>query len=250
MMTGRFGSIGWQVSPFRFERTLILAPLALQVVPHSCAPVYVRRTCLRVQYLSRPVVVHFHRWQGGHSSLSEVAHRCHHPHATLLGRYLCAGSIDFYNNLQYFDVDHGAGKHGIYHRDCVGRSSAHCADVFTTVSHITTYEAKRASQWRVIEWSECCQVPSHARVPEPPLDGGGKVNEFVRDHFYGHVDFDPDNTLYIFSAVVTTIETRDLTCPSKRSHVSITGYNSRVRRLPSSHSSLRRPRPIRIPSTR
>ena len=74
MMTGRFGSIGWQVSPFRFERTLILAPLALQVVPHSCALVYVRRTRLRVQYLSRPVVVHFHRWQGGHSSLSEVAH--------------------------------------------------------------------------------------------------------------------------------------------------------------------------------
>ena len=206
MMTGRFGSIGWQVSPFRFERTL--APLAL--VPHSCALVYVRRTRLRVQsrspffpslvqYLSQPVVVHFHRWQGGHSSLSEAAHRCHHPHATLLGRYLCAGSIDFYNHLQYFDVDHGAGKHGIYHRDCVGRSSAHCADVFTTVSHITAYEAKRASQWRVIEWSECCQVPSHARIPEPPLDGERKVNEFVRDHFYGHVDFDPDNTLYIFS---------------------------------------------------
>lgn len=63
-------------------------------------------------------------------------------HATLLGRYLCAGSVDFYNNLQYFDVDHEAGKRGIYHRYCIERSATHCADVFTTVSHITAYESE------------------------------------------------------------------------------------------------------------
>jgi glycogen(starch) synthase len=27
-----------------------------------------------------------------------------------------------------------------------------------------------------------------------------KINEFVRGHFYGHVDFDLENTLYMFSA--------------------------------------------------
>ena len=63
-------------------------------------------------------------------------------HATLLGRYLCAGSVDFYNNLQYFDVDHEAGKRGIYHRYCIERAATHCADVFTTVSHITAYESE------------------------------------------------------------------------------------------------------------
>ncbi|KAJ7575943.1 glycogen synthase-domain-containing protein [Mycena floridula] len=35
-----------------------------------------------------------------------------------------------------------AGKRGIYHRYCIERSAAHCADVFTTVSHITAYEAE------------------------------------------------------------------------------------------------------------
>ncbi len=63
-------------------------------------------------------------------------------HATLLGRYLCAGSVDFYNSLCYFDVDYEAGKRGIYHRYCVERGAAHCADVFTTVSHITAFEAE------------------------------------------------------------------------------------------------------------
>jgi glycogen(starch) synthase len=27
-----------------------------------------------------------------------------------------------------------------------------------------------------------------------------KINEFVRGHFYGHMDFDLDNTLYFFTA--------------------------------------------------
>lgn len=33
-------------------------------------------------------------------------------HATLLGRYLCAGSVDFYNHLHLFDVDYEAGRRG------------------------------------------------------------------------------------------------------------------------------------------
>lgn len=63
-------------------------------------------------------------------------------HATLLGRYLCAGSVDFYNSLHLFDVDYEAGKRQIYHRYCLERGATHCADVFTTVSHITAYEAE------------------------------------------------------------------------------------------------------------
>ena len=93
------------------------------------------------------IIAHFHEWQAG---LAIPLCRKRHidvttiftTHATLLGRYLCAGSVDFYNNLQYFDVDHEAGKRGIYHRYCIERSATHCADVFTTVSHITAYESE------------------------------------------------------------------------------------------------------------
>lgn len=59
-----------------------------------------------------------------------------------MGRYLCAGSVDFYNNIQHFSVDEEAGKRGIYHRYCIERGAAHCCDVFTTVSQITAFEAE------------------------------------------------------------------------------------------------------------
>lgn len=96
---------------------------------------------------SKAIIAHFHEWLAG---LAIPLCRKRHidvttiftTHATLLGRYLCAGSVDFYNNLAYFDVDHEAGKRGIYHRYCIERSATHCADVFTTVSHITAYESE------------------------------------------------------------------------------------------------------------
>ena len=50
-------------------------------------------------------------------------------------RHLCAGDVDFYNNLDRFDCDAEAGKRGIYHRYCIERASAHLAHVFTTVRY-------------------------------------------------------------------------------------------------------------------
>lgn len=93
------------------------------------------------------VIGHFHEWLAS-AALVLLRKRAidittiFTTHATLLGRYLCAGNEDFYNHLQYFDVDAEAGKRGIYHRYCLERAATHCANVFTTVSHITAYEAE------------------------------------------------------------------------------------------------------------
>ena len=57
-------------------------------------------------------------------------------HATLLGRHLCAGAMDFYNYLEHFNVDVEAGKRKIYHRYCLERAAAHLAHVFTTVRYL------------------------------------------------------------------------------------------------------------------
>ena len=126
-------------------------------------------------------------------------------HATLLGRYLCAsGDVDFYNNLQYFDVDQEAGKRGIYHRYCIERAAAHTADVFTTVSHITALEAEHLLKRKpdgilpnglnVVKFQAVHEFQNlHAIKKE-------KINDFVRGHFHGNLDFDLDNTLYFFIA--------------------------------------------------
>lgn len=122
-------------------------------------------------------------------------------HATLLGRYLCAGSVDFYNNLQYFDVDHEAGKRGIYHRYCIERSSAHCADVFTTVSHITAYESehllKRKPDGVLPNGLNVVKFQAMHEFQNMHAASKAKIQDFIRGHFYGHCDFDVDNTLYV-----------------------------------------------------
>jgi glycogen synthase len=162
------------------------------------------------QSLPAPVVIaHFHEWLAG-VALVLIRKRdigvasIFTTHATLLGRYLCAGDVDFYNNLKFFDVDAEAGKRGIYHRYCVERAAAHCADVFTTVSKITAYE----SEWllkrqpdgvlpnglNVIKFQAIHEFQNlHAKTKE-------MIHEFVRGHFFGHYHFDLDNTLYFFTA--------------------------------------------------
>ena len=67
------------------------------------------------------IVTHFHEWMAGIGLIMlrvwkiDVA-TVFTTHATLLGRFLCAGALDFYNNLDKFNVDEEAGKRGFYHR--------------------------------------------------------------------------------------------------------------------------------------
>jgi len=155
------------------------------------------------------IVVHFHEWQAGVGLIAcrtkqlDVA-TVFTTHATLLGRYLCAGKTDFYNNLSSFSVDEEAGKRQIYHRYCIERAASHLAHVFTTVSDITGLEAEHLLKSKphfitpnglnVIKFSALHEFQNlHALAKV-------KIHEFVRGHFYGHYDFDLDKTLYFFTA--------------------------------------------------
>ncbi|KAH3681837.1 hypothetical protein WICPIJ_007197 [Wickerhamomyces pijperi] len=157
----------------------------------------------------KAIIAHFHEWLAG-VALPLCRKRkidvttIFTTHATLLGRYLCAGSVDFYNNLANFDVDAEAGKRGIYHRYCIERAAAHSCDVFTTVSLITAYESEHLLKRKpdgvlpnglnVIKFQAVHEFQNlHALKKE-------KINEFIKGHFYGHYDFDLDNTLYFFIA--------------------------------------------------
>ncbi|CRJ86700.1 hypothetical protein BN1723_000172, partial [Verticillium longisporum] len=119
----------------------------------------------------KAVIAHFHEWLAGVALPLCKKRRIDvttifTTHATLLGRYLCAGSVDFYNNLQWFDVDAEAGKRGIYHRYCIERAAAHACDVFTTVSHITAYESEHLLK----------------RKPDGVLPNGLNVTKFSAVH--------------------------------------------------------------------
>lgn len=155
------------------------------------------------------IVCHFHEWQAG---VGLIALRTRHidvatvftTHATLLGRYLCAGKTDFYNNLSGFSVDEEAGKRQIYHRYCLERAAAHLCHIFTTVSEITGFEAEHLLKRKPdIITPNGLNVKKFAALHEFQnlhAVNKEKIHEFVRGHFYGHFDFNLDKTLYYFTA--------------------------------------------------
>eukprot|EP00730_Choanoeca_flexa_P014306 TRINITY_DN6210_c0_g1_i1.p1 TRINITY_DN6210_c0_g1~~TRINITY_DN6210_c0_g1_i1.p1 ORF type:complete len:682 (+),score=200.80 TRINITY_DN6210_c0_g1_i1:1262-3307(+) len=158
------------------------------------------------------VVAHFHEWLAGVGLILIRIRKfklatIFTTHATLLGRYLCADpKCDFYNNLPYFDVDKEAGDRQIYHRYCIERGSCHSAHVFTTVSHITAYEAEHLLKRKadvitpnglnVVKFSALHEFQNlHAKSK-------AKIHKFVQGHFYGHItsEWNLDKTLYFFTA--------------------------------------------------
>uniref|UniRef100_A0A3Q2EEA0 Glycogen [starch] synthase n=1 Tax=Cyprinodon variegatus TaxID=28743 RepID=A0A3Q2EEA0_CYPVA len=155
------------------------------------------------------VIGHFHEWQAGPGLILSRSRNIpmatvFTTHATLLGRYLCAGSVDFYNNLDKFNVDKEAGERQIYHRYCLERAAVHCAHVFTTVSQITAVEANH-----MLHRKPDVVTPNGLNVKKfsamhdfQNLHSAHKnrIKEFVRGHFYGHLDFNLDKTLFFFIA--------------------------------------------------
>ncbi|XP_071280373.1 glycogen [starch] synthase, liver isoform X2 [Agelaius tricolor] len=165
---------------------------------------------LSSQFDDKPnIIAHFHEWQAGVGLILSRSQKLpvatiFTTHATLLGRYLCAASIDFYNNLDQFDIDKEAGERQIYHRYCMERASVHCAHVFTTVSQITATEAEH-----MLKKSPDVVTPNGLNIKKFSAMHEfqnlhsmykARIQEFIRGHFYGHLDFDLDKTLFFFIA--------------------------------------------------
>ncbi|KAJ8261975.1 hypothetical protein GJAV_G00160650 [Gymnothorax javanicus] len=155
------------------------------------------------------VIGHFHEWQAGPGLILCRSRRIpmatiFTTHATLLGRYLCAANVDFYNNLGKFNIDKEAGERQIYHRYCLERASVHCSHVFTAVSEITAIEADYMLHRRPdVVTPNGLNVKKFSAVHEFQnlhSTNKAKIQEFVRGHFYGHLDFNLEKTLFFFIA--------------------------------------------------
>lgn len=89
------------------SRRSAASPLLLSIVLFSTRPsLSVFSFQLTQQLGDKPnVIVHFHEWQAGPGLMLSRSRKIpvatvFTTHATLLGRYLCAGNADFYNNLE------------------------------------------------------------------------------------------------------------------------------------------------------
>ncbi|XP_061769167.1 glycogen [starch] synthase, liver isoform X2 [Nerophis ophidion] len=103
-----------------------------------------------------------------------------------------------------FNIDKEAGERQIYHRYCLERAAVHCSHVFTTVSQITAVEANH-----ILHRKPDTVTPNGLNVKKFSAMhefqnlhsiNKARIQEFVRGHFYGHLDFNLEKTLFFFIA--------------------------------------------------
>ncbi|KAJ7223810.1 hypothetical protein C8J57DRAFT_233763 [Mycena rebaudengoi] len=137
-------------------------------------------------------------------------------------------------------------------------ATRHTADVFTTVSHITAYEARRstssASQVSGVwffafvvmdpDTSTYTRQCTTSKASIPPQRPRLTSSSDVRGHFYGDYGFDLDNTLSCSPPAATSTATRASTCSSRRSCGSTTACRKPAARSALSHSFLCRRRQL------
>jgi glycogen(starch) synthase len=157
----------------------------------------------------RRVIAHFHEWMASVGLM--ILRRRNVPiatvfttHATILGRYLCAGRSDFYERLPWIDVDRESGDRNIYQRYCIERAAAHSAHVFTTVSTVTADEAahllKRPPDVVVPNGLRLERFAALHEFQNLHAQNKARIHDFVRGHFFRSYDFDLDETIYVFTA--------------------------------------------------
>uniref|UniRef100_A0AAY4AX08 Glycogen [starch] synthase n=1 Tax=Denticeps clupeoides TaxID=299321 RepID=A0AAY4AX08_9TELE len=116
----------------------------------------------------------------------------------------CYDDTSYFWSFDSFNLDKEAGERQIYHRCCLERAAVHCAHVFTTVSQITAVEANH-----MLHRNPDVVTPNGLNVKKfsamhefQNLHSTNKtqIQEFVRGHFYGHLDFNLEKTLFFFIA--------------------------------------------------
>eukprot|EP01102_Stenamoeba_stenopodia_P021004 TRINITY_DN835_c0_g1_i1.p1 TRINITY_DN835_c0_g1~~TRINITY_DN835_c0_g1_i1.p1 ORF type:complete len:670 (+),score=117.80 TRINITY_DN835_c0_g1_i1:1-2010(+) len=161
------------------------------------------------QTKGKRIIAHFHEWLAAVALIVIKRKRISiatvfTTHATLLGRYLAAGGVDLYHRMEQIHPDSEANNRGIYARHWIERSAAHGADVFTTVSDITAYEAEyllgKKADVIVPNGLTVTRFTALHEFQNLHLKCKNQIYEFLRGHFYGYYDFNIDKTLVFFTA--------------------------------------------------
>jgi glycogen(starch) synthase len=157
----------------------------------------------------KKICCHFHEWLSGAALLylksknADIA-SIFTTHATILGRSMAGSGFPLYEELGKFNPDEKAKEYNTESKYTLEKASALNADIFTTVSEITSIEAEKIL----------------GRKPEALLPNGldldqyltfedasiehkahrDKIREFLLYYFLPHYKFDVDDTLFYFLA--------------------------------------------------
>lgn len=155
------------------------------------------------------VVAHFHEWLSGAGLLYLKNHHrkiatVFTTHATVLGRTLSSMGVDIYNAFQYIDILRQVYNHMIESKFLMEKAAAENADIFTTVSEITSIESERflgrKADIFLLNGLDIDRFPDFDYMTVKHLASREKLKEFLIYHFFPYYQFDIDSSLILFTS--------------------------------------------------
>ncbi len=157
----------------------------------------------------RKAIAHCHEWLSAAALLylksvkSGVA-TVFTTHATVLGRTLSGAGVDIYDSRVSIDADRASYDTGVYAKHQAEKSAALSADIFTTVSEITSIEAERflgrKADVLLLNGLNLDKFPTFEEASIRHHLFKGKIKEFLIYCFFPYYRFDLENTLIYFFA--------------------------------------------------
>ena len=160
-------------------------------------------------FAGQKVVAHFHEWLSG-AGLLHLAKTAPQigavftTHATTLGRTLAYNNIDFYNFIDKINIEENIAKFNIKAKHQLEKAAASQAAVFTTVSHITAWEAERflgrPTDIFLPNGISESQYPSFEELTIQHRAHRNRLRNFLLFYFFPYYAFDLQQTLFFFTA--------------------------------------------------
>ncbi|MEM1988867.1 MAG: glycosyltransferase [Candidatus Woesearchaeota archaeon] len=155
-------------------------------------------------------VAHFHEWLSGagllylkHQNVKNIA-TVFTTHATMLGRTIAGNNLPLYDILEEVNPYEYAKKFGIIDKYSMELACAKNADIFTTVSEITGYEAEKLlfRKPEVITYNgiDLSKYPTFEEISVKHTKFREEIREFLKIYFYPYYYFDLKESLTFFTS--------------------------------------------------
>jgi glycogen(starch) synthase len=157
----------------------------------------------------KTMVAHFHEWLSGGALLylrkqnSDIK-TVFTTHATMLGRTLAGTGFDLYHQLGNFDPLQKAREYNVLAKHTMECACANSADIFTTVSEITSIESEkllgRKADVLVLNGIDLAKFPTIEETSIKHVTCKNIIREFLTYHFFPYYTFELEHNLIFFFA--------------------------------------------------
>ena len=166
---------------------------------------------LKPSFNNKRIVAQFHEWLSGAGLLYLKSRKVRigtvfTTHATMLGRTLASEDVNLYDILEKINPDEEAKKRGssIFAKFQMEKQSALNANVFTTVSEITSIEAEKLLSRKpdviLPNGLDMSKFPTFEQASVKHKLFKNRIKHFLMTYFFPYYSFDIDNTLVYFLA--------------------------------------------------